>query len=124
MPDSAPKCSVQSLRHGRTLVLAVVPADVYQSETIEQLGHDLRAAIEAAPESLACVVDLSGVRFLSSAALGLMLNLNSQLGSHGVKFSLACAAGEVAEVFKRSRLEKALALYNTVAEAVASCPCP
>jgi anti-anti-sigma factor len=123
MPPSAPKSSVESVRQGRTLVLKILVAEVYQSDTVEQLGRDLRAAVSADPDAIACVVDLSAVRFLSSAALGLLLNLNAQLGSHGMKFALAGAAGEVAEVLKRSRLEKAIAMYATVADAVASIPC-
>jgi anti-anti-sigma factor len=109
---------------GRMLVLAVLPAEVYQADTVERLGHDLRGAIEAAPEAAGCIVDLSGVTFLSSAALGLVINLNAQMNGRGLKFALAGAAGEVAEVFKRSRLEKAITMFATVAEALGKLQCP
>jgi anti-anti-sigma factor len=124
MPGPRPESTVRSRLAGQLLVLAVLPAEVYQADTIESLGHDLRGAIEGAPKAAGCIIDLSGVTFLSSAALGLILNLNAQMGGRGLKFALAGAAGEVAEVFKRSRLEKAITLYATVAEALGKLQCP
>jgi anti-anti-sigma factor len=115
-PDA--KSTVQSRFHGQTLVVVVVPAEIYQSGVVERLGHDVRAAIEAAGDATGVVLDLSGVKFLSSAVLGMLVNTNTRLKSRNMAFAIAGAAGEVEVVLKRTRLNEVIPTYPTAAEAI------
>jgi anti-anti-sigma factor len=117
MPNSVKKL-VDARMHDQTLVLSVRAAEVYQAEMIEQLGHDLRRAIEDAHDASRFVLDLSGVQFLTSGALGLVINLHSHLKGRGYPFAVAGATGEVAGVFERSHLATIMPLAATVADAL------
>jgi len=123
MPDAAPKSLVRRRSHGSTEVLTVRAAEVYLAETVEQLGSDLRREIEDAGPGKRFVLDLSGVTFLSSVALGLILNVHAHLEDRGYPFAVVAGPGEVAEVFARSRLGDALPVFATVEEALRGFPC-
>ena len=105
--------------HEGVAVLAVHASEISQAETIERLGRDLRRALEEA-EASAFVLDLSEVRFLTSAALGLILNVRAHLADRERRLALAAARGEVARVLARARLAEILPVCPTVQEAVAA----
>lgn len=100
-------------RHGRTEVLTVHPAELYQAQTIEALARDLRRAVEAAGASQ-FVLDLSAVRFMTSAAVGLLINMRAHLADRGYVFALAGATGEVAHVLECTRLASVMPVYPTL----------
>jgi anti-anti-sigma factor len=118
MPDPAAKPIVRTRLEGHTLVLSLHVAEVYQAETIERLGQELRQGIDGTPQATRFVLDLSAVAFLTSAALGLIINLNAHLVSRGYRLAVAGSTGEVAEVFKHSRLGGIMPIVPTVAEAL------
>jgi anti-anti-sigma factor len=123
MPDAAPKRLVRRRSHGSTEVLTVRAAEVYLAETVEQLGHDLRHEIEAAGPGKRFVLDLSGVTFLSSITIGLILNVHDHLEGRGYPFVVVAGAGEVADVFVRSHLGAALPVFATVEDALRGFQC-
>ena len=106
---------------GAVEVLTVHADDVTEADLIGRLGVDLRRAIEAgAGAADAFVLDLSAVRFLTSAALGMLINIHAHLADRGCRLALAGAAGNVARVLKQARLEELLPVCPTVGEAVAA----
>ena len=108
---------------GAVEVLTVHADDVSEADLIGRLGVDLRRAIEAGAADAnanAFVLDLSGVRFLTSAALGMLINIHAHLADRGCRLALAGAAGNVARVLKHARLEELLPVCPTVGEAVAA----
>ena len=129
MTDRAPRRLVDRQPHGRADVLVVGVADIYQAEVTERLGRQIRQAIEAS-EAQAFILDLSAVRFLTSGALGLLINLRAQLAERHSGFALAAAAGEVAYVFECTRLAQVMPVYPTVEKALRdlmtpeTCDCP
>jgi len=100
-------------------VLVVLPAEVYKAETIEFLRREVRLAVEAS-ERTGFVLDLGRVTFLTSAALGLLINLQAHLRERACRLVVAGAVGEVAGVLAQARLGAVLPVYPTVAEAVAA----
>jgi anti-anti-sigma factor len=123
MPDAAPKSLICRRSHGSTGVLTVRAAEVYRAETVEQLGRDIRREIEAVGPGQQFVLDLSGVTFLSSITLGLILNIHAHLKDRGYPFAVVAGAGEVAEVFARSHLGTALPVFATVEDALREFRC-
>jgi len=99
-------------------VVTVLAADVYAADEVARVGHDLRRAIDAAGPVAAVVIDLAPVQYLSSGALGLLINLRAHLVEQGYGFALAGAAGEVADVIRCTRLAEVVPVYATVEDAL------
>jgi len=108
---------------GRIRIISIRLPEVYRAETLEQLGHQIRRAIEGAGAGASFVLNLSQVTFLTSAALGLVTNLWSQLRPRGYPFAVAGIAGEVARVVETVRLADVMPVYTTVEEALAALRC-
>jgi stage II sporulation protein AA (anti-sigma F factor antagonist) len=66
------------------------------------------------------VLDLGGLRFLSSLALGALVALRRDLARFGGRVSLAGARPAVVEVLEATRFCTLFACYATVEEAVAA----
>ena len=116
---SAGRPSLVSSRRerGAVEVLTVHADDVTEADLIGRLGVDLRRAIDAGGAD-AFVLDLSAVRFFTSAALGMLINVHAHLADRGYRLALAGAAGNVARVLNHVRLGELLPVCATVEEAV------
>jgi anti-sigma B factor antagonist len=69
--------------------------------------------------STAVVVDLAGVNFLDSSALGALVAAHRQLHDAGGTLSLAGARPHVRKVFQITRLTEVIPVYESVEEACA-----
>jgi anti-sigma B factor antagonist len=98
-------------------VLVVLPAEVSRAEVVERLGHQIRRAVDESGRA-AFVLDLSRVTFMTSAALGLLMNMQAHLGKRGARFAVAGISGEVARVVEQTRLGQVMPVHQTVADAV------
>jgi len=117
MPAGRPSLVSSRRERGAVEVLTVHADDVTEADLIGRLGVDLRRAIDAGAADT-FVLDLSGVRFLTSAALGMLINVHAHLADRGCRLALAGAAGNVARVLKHVRLDELLPVCATVEEAV------
>jgi len=123
MKGSAGDALVDRTTHGTVEVLALRAAEVYRADTIAKLGHELRRLFDGVGAATVFVLDLSDVEFLSSAALGLIINVWSHLVGRGCRFALAGAKGEVAQVLACTRLSEIMTVFPTVEEAVKKLGC-
>lgn len=117
MADRRTRPLVTREPHGQVEVLSVHLAEIDQADTIEDLGRQIRRSIEASDASL-FVLDLSGVRFLTSAAIGLLINLNERLAARDLTFALAGLKGDVAGMIENSRLDQLIPVYPSAKDAV------
>jgi len=123
MAGHADKGLVERRQRGQVEVLHIRVAEAWQADTIEHLGQDLRAAIGASPHA-AFVLDLSAVRFMTSAVLSLLINIRGHLQGRGYGFAVAGATGDVAKMVEHTRLADVMPVYRTVDEATAALdPC-
>ena len=104
-----------SVVDGRTVVQVVGEIDVY---TAPQLRERLDAEIDAGRYDL--VVDLSGVSFMDSTGLGVLVGRLKQIRLNDGSMRLVCAHDRVLKVFVITGLDKVFAIYPTVGEAVAA----
>jgi anti-sigma B factor antagonist len=104
-----------SVVDGRTVVQVVGEIDVY---TAPQLRERLDQEIEAGRHDL--VVDLSGVSFMDSTGLGVLVGRLKQIRLNDGSMKLVCAHDRVLKVFVITGLDKVFATYPTVGEAVAA----
>lgn len=104
-----------SVVDGRTVVQVVGEIDVY---TAPQLRERLDAEIDAGRYDL--VVDLTGVSFMDSTGLGVLVGRLKQIRLNDGSMRLVCAHDRVLKVFVITGLDKVFAIYPTVGEAVAA----
>jgi anti-sigma B factor antagonist len=98
----------------RTVVQVAGEIDVY---TAPQLRELLDQQIDAGRYQL--VVDLSGVSFMDSTGLGVLVGRLKQIRLHDGSMQLVCAQDRVLKVFVITGLDKVFAIYPTVGEALA-----
>jgi anti-anti-sigma factor len=100
------------------LVLTIRASELFKADVLERLGRELRAAVgtDAAART---VLDFSRVTYLSSAALGTVVNLHAHLEDRGYVLVLACPDGKVNDIVTCTRLNEVIPCRPSVAEAVA-----
>ncbi|MDQ2782483.1 STAS domain-containing protein [Lapillicoccus sp.] len=104
-----------SVNDGLTVVRVEGEVDVY---TAPQLRERLDAEIEAGRHDL--VVDLSGVGFMDSTGLGVLVGRLKQIRVHDGTMRLVCAHDRVLKVFVITGLDKVFEIFPSVDEALSA----
>jgi anti-sigma B factor antagonist len=101
---------------GRDTVLALAgDIDIHSAPQVrEQLAGLLAAG------RTCVVVDLSGVNFLDSSALGALVAAHRELSDAGGRLKLAAARPHVLKVFRITRLSDVIPLYDSVEAATSA----
>jgi len=99
---------------GATVLSAAGEIDIHTAP-------DLRARLGELEKSGArtIVVDLSGVDFLDSSALGTLVGVNKDLQADGGVLRLVCAKPSILRVFEITRLSEVIPVFDTVERACA-----
>ncbi|HZR55074.1 MAG TPA: STAS domain-containing protein [Streptosporangiaceae bacterium] len=97
-----------------TLMAIAGEADVTNRE-------DLRGAFDAevALEPHMLIVDLSGLRFMDSSALHVILQANRALDRHGGMMALVAPQEAVAKMLRLTTADRLVPVFRSVADAVA-----
>jgi anti-sigma B factor antagonist len=95
------------------LVEAVGELDIHTSVSFKQMIVDV---IEGGVPRVA--VDLTGVTFIDSSALGALVGGARRCAERGCEFMIVCPAGSVARVIQVTGLNRAFAIYATRREAL------
>jgi len=92
-------------------------SDVYTSD-------QLRGALEseAAKGVALLIVDLSGLEFMDSTGVHILLDIRVMMKDHGGKLALAQPQGTVARVLSLVGADQLIPVYGTVEEATAGTP--
>ena len=85
---------------------------------IHEIGEELGRIIEEA-ETPKMLLSFKNVDHLSSAALGMLINLNRQVADKEGELKLSDISPPIFEVFKITRLNKLFNIHPSVAEATA-----
>ena len=101
-------------RDGATVVALAGELDLYNAEEVRRALLD---SLTDAPELL--VVDLEGVTFIDSTALGVLIEARSRMNDRS-GFRLAAPGLEVRRALEVSGLDRHFAVHDTVADAVGS----
>lgn len=100
-----------------TVVEFRIPS-LMDAQLIEQIGQSLYKLVDE-QDRRKLILDFSNVQYLSSSAIGIVLNLNKKL--QGLKYSkfILCGVGEkLMQLIKITRLDKILILKPTQREAL------
>ena len=100
-------------RSGDTTVVSLAgELDLYNAAVVREA---LLRCCEESPDRL--IVDLSAVRFIDSTALGVLIEARAKLGQDGLR--LASPGPETRRTLQVSGLDRHLAVYDTVDDALA-----
>jgi anti-sigma B factor antagonist len=101
---------IETSARGATVVVAVTgDVDIHTAPHLQDCLDALVA--ERRP---AVVVDLAGVNFLDSSALGVLIAAQRQLGEAGGELRLAAPRAHVRKIFQITRLTEVIPLFDDV----------
>jgi anti-sigma B factor antagonist len=99
------------------VTVVAVTGDVDMS-TAPQLEQQLTELADNGATSL--VVDLSGVDFLDSSALGVLVGMHKRLAANSGAVKLVCGHPRIERIFAITRLTEVLPVFDSVAAATAA----
>ncbi len=87
-----------------SLVVLFRDSKILEDRTIQQLGSELNELVhgKTGPK---LVLDFTGVKYLSSAALGKLITLRRKVDQSGGRLKLCEIAAETMDVFKIAKLD-------------------
>jgi anti-sigma B factor antagonist len=91
---------------------------ILEELSIREIEDELFALVAATP-SIHLLLDFSNVEHLSSAALGMLINLQKEVGKQHGALKLADIRPQIYEVFKITRLSKLFEIHESVDDALA-----
>jgi anti-sigma B factor antagonist len=97
----------------RTVVAVTGEIDVY---TAPKLREQIVALVDEGQYRL--VVDMSGVEFLDSTGLGVLVGGLKRVRAHDGSLALVCTEERILKIFRITGLTKVFPIYSTVDEAV------
>lgn len=106
--------TVESASEPCTLVALAGEADVTNSAALRDV---LDAEVAKRPQTL--IIDLSGLRFMDSSALHVILKANRTMDHQGGVLALAAPREPVAKMLRLTAADQLLPVYPSVAEATA-----
>ncbi|WP_300611997.1 STAS domain-containing protein [Trebonia sp.] len=106
--------TVESDRGQYTLVELAGEADVTNCDALREV---LEAEVARQPRTL--IIDLSGLRFMDSSALHVILRANRAMGRQGGVLALASPREPVAKMLRLTAADQLVPVYPTVSAATA-----
>lgn len=106
--------TVESGSEPYTLVELVGEADVTNSDALREV---LDAEVAKQPRTL--IIDLSGLRFMDSSALHVILRANRAMDRDGGVVALASPRDPVAKMLRLTAADQLIPVFPSVSEAIA-----
>src|SRR6185312_8184874 len=106
--------TVESGSEPYTLVELVGEADVTNSDALREV---LDAEVAKQPRTL--IIDLSGLRFMDSSALHVILRVNRAMDRDGGVVALASPRDPVAKMLRLTAADQLIPVFPSVSEAIA-----
>ncbi len=91
-------------------VVSFVDTKIVTEENIQEVGDQLYSLVEDDGYKQ-LLLNFGNVQYLSSAALGKLINLKKKVGSVKGKLKLCCIHPDLLEVFRITRLDQVFEIY-------------
>lgn len=92
-------------------VVSFVDSKIVADEAIQEVGDQLYALVEKDGHKQ-LLLNFGNVQYLSSAALGKLINMKKKVGAAGGKMKLCCIHPELKVVFKITRLDQVFEIFD------------
>jgi anti-sigma B factor antagonist len=117
MATLKPKIGVQYQENAT--IVSFTEEKILEEGQISTLQDSIMSVIDQA-DKINLILDFSGVQFLSSAVLGLLIRISKKVYEHDGKLKLCNIKPKIYEIFKITRLTKIFDIYPDVNSAVES----
>jgi anti-sigma B factor antagonist len=117
MPDATQRLNVTD--HKDVKVVDFIESKILDEANIAEIGQALTALVEA-KDRPKILLDFAKVDHLSSAALGMLINVNNRIKQQSGQLRLSNIRPQIMEVFEITKLNKLFKILPTRAEALAS----
>jgi anti-sigma B factor antagonist len=92
-------------------VVSFVDTKIVTEENIQEVGEQLYSLVEDEGHNR-LLLNFGNVQYLSSAALGKLINLKKKVGAVKGKLKLCCIHPDLLEVFRITRLDHFFEIYK------------
>ena len=110
---------IEVSENGDVTVVRFVDRKIIDEANIHQLGQELYSLVEQ-EKKRDVLLNFSAVEFLSSAALGKLINLEKKVKDRGGRLKLSNIRPEIFEVFAITKLNRIFDIKDDEAEAIAA----
>ncbi len=117
MPDASQRLNVTDQKDVK--IVNFVESKILDEANITEIGQNLISIVEA-KDRPKILLDFSNVDHLSSAALGMLINVNNRVKQHNGQLRLANIKPQIMEVFEITKLNKLFKILPTRADALIS----
>ena len=117
MPEATARVNISE--HKDIKVVDFVENKILDEANIAEIGQQLAALVEA-KDRPKLLLDFHNVDHLSSAALGMLINVNNRVKHQNGQLRLAHIKPQIMEVFEITRLNKLFKILPNKADALAS----
>lgn len=111
--------SLRCVPSGDILTITLSDAKILDAEIIEQIHQEI-TTILSETQQRNVILDFREVKFLSSAALGMLILVNKKCKELKINLKLCGIIPEIAQIFKITGMNKVFAIYKTEADAIAA----
>ncbi len=91
-------------------VVSFVDTKIVTEENIQEVGDQLYQLVDVEGKQQ-LLLNFGNVQYLSSAALGKLINLKKKVGAVKGKLKLCCIHPDLLEVFRITRLDQVFEIY-------------
>jgi anti-sigma B factor antagonist len=117
MPEAIQRVHVTE--HKDVKVVDFIENKILDEANIAEIGQQVRALVEA-KDRPKVLLDFNNVDHLSSAALGMLIEVNNRVKQQNGQLRLANIKPQIMEVFEITKLNKLFRIMPTRADALAS----
>ena len=117
MSETMPPLSVTTLKDVR--IVEFTNSKILDEANIADIGNTLNSLIDERPQPK-LLLDFANVEHLSSAALGMLINVNNRVKQKNGQLRLANIGPQIMDVFVITKLNKLFRILPTRNEATAS----
>lgn len=114
----APRHMLDLVQRDGITVVSLLESKIVSEEAIQELGQQLYQLVESGGHRN-LLLDFREVQYLSSAALGKLIQLKKKLGPVTGKLKLCSISPDLLEVFRITRLDTVFEIYKDQETALA-----
>ena len=115
--EARPKIAIKN--EGSISVLELLAEEILDESTISDISESLFSILEE-QSTEHMILSFIRVKHLSSMALGMLIRLNKKVEERGGLFKLCDIKPSLYEIFRITKLDKLLAIYDTCDQAIDS----
>ena len=108
---------VMASQIGDVGVVNFLTSQVLDELNVQQLGQELNDLVEK-QYMVRMVINFTKIKFLSSAVLGKLISLNKKIQGQKGRLAFCCINPDIIEVFKITRLDKLIPIFEGEEDAV------